>query len=105
MNAAEVRGVLGSPEVALVDARPEEAFFKETIPGSVSLPLHANWDGDLLDRVREADLVVVFCSDARCYTSREVALALQARGLTAVKVFPGGVTEWKGLGLPLAPGR
>ncbi len=104
VTAREVRDSLGSPEVVLVDARPGEAFSRETLPGSVSLPLHANWDETLIDRLRKVGFVVVFCSDAHCYTSREVALALRARGLTGVKVFPGGVKEWKGLGFPMAPG-
>ncbi len=105
VTAREVRDSLGSPQVALVDARPIEAFAKETIPNSLSLPLHSNWEEETLERLRKTPYVVVFCSDERCQVSREVALSLQARGVSGVKVFPGGMKVWKDMGFPVIAGE
>lgn len=105
VTAREVRDSLGSPQVALVDARPSEAFAKETIPNSLSLPLHSNWEEETLERLRKTPYVVVFCSDERCQVSREVALSLQARGVSGVKVFPGGMKAWKEMGFPISAGQ
>lgn len=105
IEAQELRKALGSSSLRLVDARPKEAYLKETIPGSLSLPLHANWADATLEKLRMSSNVVVFCSDERCQASREVALGLKARGVNSPKVYSGGIKSWKAFGYPLEPGK
>lgn len=87
--------------MVLVDARPETVFQQGSIPGSLSLPLHHSMDEGVLDRLRRAERVVVFCSSVHCSASKEQALALRSRGIEAVLVYAGGMEEWKRLGYPL----
>lgn len=105
IEALELRKALGSSSLLLVDARPTKAYLKETIPGSLSLPLHANWEDTTLEKLKTSSNVVVFCSDERCQASRQVALGLKARGVNAPKVYSGGIKTWKALGYPLEPGK
>lgn len=102
VTALEVEKLLGSPGAILVDARPAAAHARSTIVGSLSLPLHSNWDEADLERLRQASDVIVFCADERCQLSRTVALALRDRGVTGVRVFSGGMKTWTDLGLPIS---
>lgn len=102
ISAAKVRESLGKPSMVLVDARPETVFREGTIPGSLSLPLHHNLEGEVIDRLENAEQVVVFCSSAQCSASKEQALALRSRGIDAVLVYEGGMEEWRRLGYPVS---
>lgn len=102
ISAVEVHSQLGKPGTILVDARPENAFQKGTIPTSLSLPLHSRIDDSQIEALLGAPTVVVFCSDIRCNASKEMAVALKSRGVVQVKVFPGGIQEWKQAGYPLS---
>ena len=103
IEADVLKRALGSGRFVLVDARPREAYLKGTIPGSLSLPLHSNWDSATLEKLKSSS-TVVFCSDEACQASRVVALGLKARGVTSVGVFPGGIASWKARGYPLEAG-
>lgn len=105
VDAHEIKADPSASSLVMVDARPREAYLKETIPGSLSLPLHANWEESTLEKLRTSSNVVVFCSDERCQASREVALALKARGVTRIKVYPGGIKSWKNFGYSLESGK
>lgn len=104
LSALEVEKLLASPGAILVDARPAAAHARSTIPGSLSLPLHSNWPEDVVERLRQASVAIVFCADERCQLSRTVALALRDRGVARVKVFPGGMKAWTDQGLPTSSG-
>jgi rhodanese-related sulfurtransferase len=104
LSAAQLRQVMEKPGVVLVDARPEASFRAGTIPGSRSLPLHAGLDQSALEPLRKARLVVVFCSNVHCNASKQLAVKLQARGISGPRVYPGGFVEWKRLGYPVTSG-
>lgn len=87
------------PGVIIVDARPSEAYRRERIPGSVSLPLHSNPSPELLQKLKEAKLAVLYCDGPKCDASKQLALRLQAEGITALEVFEGGLESWKAHGL------
>lgn len=82
----------------LVDARDEDQFRAEHIPGAVSLP--ANSYPEMLEFFAEehgkAKIVVVYCGSEDCDLSTELALRLRDElGLTDVRILDGGFLAWK----------
>jgi rhodanese-related sulfurtransferase len=89
-----------------VDARPGEAFLQAHVPGAINLydgiweegfaALMAQWTPDFV--------IVVYCDDAGCQTSRAVAERLRKSGLPEVHVLTGG---WDAArqGLTATPGK
>ena len=87
--------------VIWIDARPEEEFAQEHIPGALLLnedrwnellpPMLAAWSPE--------KRVVVYCSSESCGSSREVARRLRNDAqLKNVFVLEGGWEAWKGTG-------
>lgn len=82
----------------LVDAREEEHYRAEHIPGAVSLP--AQCYPEMLEFFAEehgkAKVVVVYCGSEDCDLSTELALRLRDDiGLTDVRILDGGFLAWK----------
>jgi rhodanese-related sulfurtransferase len=80
-----------------VDARPDDEFAKQHVPGAMSLN-EDHWN-ELLPPLLAAWLpekqVVVYCSSESCGSSREVARRLrQDAGLHNVYVLEGGWEAW-----------
>jgi rhodanese-related sulfurtransferase len=86
-----------------VDARPDEEFTRDHVPGAVSLN-EDRWN-DLLPQFLPAwspeKKVVVYCSAASCNAAREVAKRLRDEaqlkdneGKNCVFVLQGGWEEW-----------
>lgn len=80
-----------------VDARPDDEFARDHVPGAVSLnedrwsellrPFLAEWSPE--------KKIVVYCSSQGCNASREVARRLRAEAqLKNVFVLEGGWEEW-----------
>ena len=80
-----------------VDARPDEEFARDRVPGAVSLN-EDRWN-ELLPQFLAAwspdKKVVVYCSSQSCNASREVAKRLRDEAqLKNVFVLQGGWEEW-----------
>ena len=81
-----------------VDARPQEEFEREHIPGALLLN-EDRWN-ELLPQVLAVwapeKRVIVYCSSESCGSSREIAHRLRKEaGLTNVFVLEGGWEAWK----------
>jgi Rhodanese-like domain. len=81
------------PRVLWIDARSEEAFDTAHWPGSVNLSFQA-WEtqiGSFMHRWTPGDRIVVYCDDASCASSEEVARRLrQEYDLPEVYVLKAG---------------
>jgi rhodanese-related sulfurtransferase len=89
-----------APDTLLLDARIGAAYGLGHIPGALSLPLGefvAAFPG-LEPRLRQARLLVVYCSAATCSDSRDLAARLWARGLKSILLYTGGMEDWTGKG-------
>jgi hydroxyacylglutathione hydrolase len=87
---AEVAAQLSRDRTVMVDVRSEGEWNSGHVPGSLNLPL-----GTLEQRLGEIprDRPVI----VHCQTGQRAAIAaslLRARGLTDVRLFPGGFAEW-----------
>jgi Rhodanese-related sulfurtransferase len=77
--------------VLFVDARDEEQFAEETIPGAV----HIEWR-QVLDRIEEIpsdQKVILFCNTGSL--SAQATFALRVAGRDNVVVLQGGIQNWK----------
>lgn len=84
--------------VAFLDARPVDVFAKRRIEGALSLAA----DGfekaypKISELVPKDYEVLVYCDSDRCTLAEQVADKLRALGYTRVRVFEGGMEEWRG---------
>ncbi len=92
-----------SDNVVWVDARPDEEFARDHVPGAVSLN-EDRWNdlvGPFLVMWAPNKKVVVYCSAQSCNAAREVAKRLRdevqlkdSEGKNCVFVLRGGWEEW-----------
>ena len=88
----------GAADLIWIDARPEEEFEREHVPGALLLN-EDRWN-ELLPQVlaiwAPEKRVVVYCSSESCGSSREIAHRLRKEaGLTNVFILEGGWEAWK----------
>lgn len=108
MTLEEVRYFLQQPGTVLVDARSTYEYKLGHIPGALNLPA----DGfdpafpKLQPQLKDAKLIIVYCSGGSCGTSEEVAKKLIQKGLTGnrVAIFQGGLPGWMEANLPIQTG-
>ena len=101
----ELRALLDTGTVALVEALPREAFDAEHIPGAVNVPNALSADAATAIAPDRDRTVVVYCSGPAFTRSKVTAAEFQRLGYTDVRVYPGGKAEWWQAGLPLAGNR
>jgi rhodanese-related sulfurtransferase len=87
-----------SADATWIDARPQEEFEREHVPGALLLN-EDRWN-ELLPQVLAVwapeKRIVVYCSTDGCGSSREIAHRLRKEaGLTNVFVLEGGWEAWK----------
>jgi rhodanese-related sulfurtransferase len=94
----EAQTKIASGEWLLVDARDEDQFAAEHIPGAVSLPA-ASYEEMLLffaeEHGREKP-VVIYCGTEDCEMSAELAIRLRDEaGLNEIRILEGGILAWR----------
>lgn len=82
---------------ALVDVREPEEYAYEHIEGSVNCPLSAI--DTVCGSIPKNAPVYVFCQSG--VRSRQAAERLRLRGCSDLRVVEGGLSAWKGKGLPI----
>jgi len=91
------------PQVAtgawlLVDAREEEYFAAQHIPGAISLPAYAYPEilQFFVEDYGKEKTVVVYCGTEDCDVSTELAIRLRDEaGLSDVRILDGGFLAWQ----------
>ncbi len=96
-NPLEVRNIIQSREVLLLDVRSKDIYDDGHLPGAFSFPL-ADFDEvlpKLLDLVKKDAPILVYCSGVECSDSHTFATQLLALRFTQVRVYAGGFLEWQ----------
>ncbi|MEI6633476.1 MAG: rhodanese-like domain-containing protein [Chlamydiota bacterium] len=90
----------------LVDARPPELYAEGHIPGAISIPAEAASARleAALELCEGRAPVVVYCRGLDCDESHLLARALRESGVEGVRVFAGGIDEWRAAGRPVTRG-
>lgn len=99
----EVQQILAAGGL-LVDARSPELFASGHIQGAVSLPLVEIDEAldDFVAKVARDRILVTYCSGFGCPDSFDLGVLLIEAGYRDVRVFEGGVPEWRDAGLAVA---
>ena len=90
-------------EIVLVDARAEEDYALDHLPGAVSL-LNADVERLAHEKIRKGVPVVVYSNDANCPASGLVAGKLEAMGYGPVYDYNESYRDWLSRGYPLQKG-
>jgi len=82
----------------LFDARPNNQFEKEHVPGALSLPCQefGRYLRRYDNKLRKEAFIIVYCDGADCYTATRTALKFIARGYKNIFRVAGGLDAWKG---------
>lgn len=89
------QSALEKDSALFMDARPRPKFLAETIPGALYM------NDTELDKLKgrfpadKSTPIIPFCGGYQCHKSHVVANTLMGLGYTNVKVFAGGLPEWK----------
>jgi rhodanese-related sulfurtransferase len=91
-----IRQIVPGSGILLLDARAAAAYRLGHIPGALSLPLgeFTRSFPALAAQLREASLLVAYCSGPTCDDSPELARLLWARGLKNLLLYRGGMEDW-----------
>jgi rhodanese-related sulfurtransferase len=89
--------------ILFVDSRLEEDFDSGHIPNSLNLPYEEfeNHFPLVKNKLLSYQQLVIYCDGSECETSLLLARTLQDEGYGNIKVFFGGIVEWKEAGLPI----
>ena len=108
MDLAEVQYYKDQPGTVFVDARSIYEFKLGHIPGALSLPADSFDPAfpKVAPLLKNAKLIIVYCSGGSCGTSEEVAQKLIEKGFTGnrVALFAEGLPGGMGANLPIRNG-
>lgn len=97
-------------QIYFLDARRRASFKDGHIPGAWLADRYASedyLDVSLIDRLRNAFAIVVYCTGGECEDSIHTATDLKYRWQVpaeCILIFEGGIDEWREAGLPIANG-
>ncbi len=93
-------------EVAIVDARSAQSFTAERIPGARNLQITGvSGKEDAIDPVLASHgLIAVYGDDPGSAPARALVKRMLSSGYTTVKMYMGGLSEWKRAQLPTDKG-
>lgn len=94
----EVKGLLRSGQIILIDARVAAYYQAEHIPGAISLPANSA-PGEIAAFVAQHPKntpVIIYCGSMTCPMAHQLADVLAGQhGCSNVKVMPGGFAEYR----------
>ena len=79
--------------ITVIDARSQEAFQREHVPGAISLP-HRTMSSETTRDIDKTALVVTYCDGLGCNASTKGALNMLKLGFR-VRELMGGLDWWK----------
>jgi rhodanese-related sulfurtransferase len=80
-------------DITVIDARSEEAYEQEHIPGAINIP-HRLMDEATTGNMKKSSLIVTYCDGIGCNASTKAALNMTNLGFQ-VKELLGGLDWWK----------
>lgn len=105
-DLAEVRRLHAARSARFVDARAADEFAAGHIPGSLNLqlPQVSEVKTDMEPSVARAKTVVVYGNNPGSAVAKAMAKRLMIAGHKGVRLFAGGMDEWRGANLPIGTG-
>ncbi len=94
------RKLTGNHAPILINALDQEAFLAKHIPGSINIPTNKAELAEEILPYKDAE-IIVYCANADCTASPELAEKLEEMGYTKVSDFEKGLAGWKSVGYEL----
>lgn len=88
-------------DVLFVDARNDISFNEGHITGAISSTPYNEMVDKIFNNLGFNERFVVYCDDADCGLSEDLAYQLQAEGFSKIYVFSGGWNQWLTAKLPV----
>ena len=88
-------------DVIFVDARDDIYFSEGHITGAIQSNLYDELVNTIIDNNGFNEPIVVYCDDAECGLSEDLAYRLQAEGFSKIYIFSGGWNQWFTAKLPI----
>ena len=100
----ELRDLIDTDAVTIVEALPPEYFNDAHIPGAINIP-HTEVRDLAPELLPDKDAaMVVYCANLPCPNSEVAAKVLTKLGYTNVRRYPEGKDDWREAGLALERG-
>jgi rhodanese-related sulfurtransferase len=97
----EVKRLMDTGEVLVVEVLDRPYYRKFHLPGAVNIAVNGDFDAEIQRQWPDRDRpVIVYCLDEACDASRRAAARLEALGYRHVLDYEGGKMDWKAAGLP-----
>lgn len=90
----------GTQPPILINALANDAYIAKHIPGSINIPTENAEIAEDIIPYKDAE-IVVYCANADCTASPELARKLEKMGYTNVKDFEKGLAGWRSTGYKL----
>ena len=103
VDAQGAMGLVGKPEVLVIDTRDKIDFSTEHIPGAISLPYHgfsANYPRFSESASKDRPLLI-YCYGTGCNLAARVGKRLIVYGYTNITILRNGIEGWKAANLPM----
>ncbi|RLA76247.1 MAG: sulfurtransferase [Epsilonproteobacteria bacterium] len=100
VGTAVIAAAYKKGSAVLIDARPYKKYLGATIPSSVSIPDTAMAKLEGRFPADKNTPIITYCGGYNCHKSHVVANRLLSLGYTNVKVYAGGLPQWKKDGMP-----
>lgn len=92
----------GKIDFILVNTLDEIVYRNSSIPGSVNIPWHRTDDlQDRLGKIKNIP-IITYCEGASGVSAYKAAVAIKKLGYKDIKIYSGGLEEWKKAGHNLA---
>jgi rhodanese-related sulfurtransferase len=104
---SEVKDIVTSKSMILVDGRSEKDYENGHIPGAYSLSV-ADFDtrfAGLADRFPKDSPLLIYCGSGQCGLSTRLAERLKEKGYAKLKVYAAGYNDWFLAGNPVEKGK
>lgn len=94
----ELKQLLESKQVILIDTRPEETFQSDSIPGAINIPIGTS-EINLQEALaglqsREGKRVVTYCQSILCGWAERMGIIISKRTSVPVYVYAEGMNGW-----------
>lgn len=96
----ELKKLIDTKSVYLVDANSEKTYARGHIPTAVSFAANSENFLTMLPKDKKA-LIVAYCGGPLCSAWEDAAKSAHEAGYSNIKHFKGGLKVWKSAGLPL----
>lgn len=97
ISIKELKGLIESKKVVLIDVNGSESYQKGHIPGAIDFESSSDKLAKVLPQDKNA-LIVAYCGGPKCMAYKQAAAKAEKLGYKNVKHLSAGISGWKEAG-------